>query len=177
MSVHKEEPKKPEKPGKEEQEDAEDELPEDKPSPNYNQTAKYMAAASFVSMLLFLLSHVVTSFYVKKQSRRVCSSVLLLLGTRANLILFDMLSFFLVAPTSIDYSLEDEEEVPADFGEEGNYDSSQPTGFIEGLREKERRQELASKAEPKELEDVDVDVEVDGIDEGSEEERDDEEEV
>lgn len=68
----KEESKKPEK-DKQEQEDGEEELPEDKPTPNYNQIAKYMAGASFVSLLLFLLSHAATTFVIKKQSRSICS--------------------------------------------------------------------------------------------------------
>lgn len=91
--------------------------------------------------------------------------------------MFDILSFYLLSPTYIDYSIEDD-ELPNDYNDD-TYDTSHPTGFIESMKQEEtRKNELTSKRD-RELEDVDIDVNVDNMEdyEGEEDNYGDDEDI
>jgi hypothetical protein len=100
--------------------------------------------------------------------------VSLWIGTRLNLLVFDLLSFVYLSPATHAIS-EDEEEATedADFDcedEEGEeaYDPSPESGFINGLKQRElRAREASNSGQQQEADDeYDIDVDVDNIDEG-----------
>ena len=174
---------------KDEQKEEKVEEEEDLPVPNNDLLSRYIGTMALLVSALFLLAPAWSM-------RSGQGAFLLLLAGRVIPILTDLISFYLVCPSGVDLTFEDEEYTSDD-----TYD--EPTGFIQGIKDKEIERERELKTgnpdsfarnreqgrekrivEPRveqEMSDIDVDVEVDNMDyedysdENQEEQRHDEE--
>lgn len=83
---------------------------------------------------------------------------MLLIGTQANLAIFDVLAFIYCAPHGIEFSLEDEEGGFRDYDDEDEtYDAPAEGGFLKNLQTEDRSRQHD---EPADFDEIDVDVDV-----------------
>ena len=132
---------------------------------NYHQLSRFLCLASFPTCLIFFGTQAYADF---ADHGRL--SLFLVAGTQISLVLFDLFAFVYISPVSVDYSFEDDEAIEGSSGyqDEEPYDLGD-NGFIKQLRYDEaasarRKNKQPYANAPRELDDIDVDVDVDNMD-------------